>query len=48
MLICAERVLGLDGAPPPPGGLAFPETLIDPQLALARLTSFGVRIETRP
>lgn len=48
VLICAERVLGLDGAPPPPGGLAFPETLIDPQLALARLTSFGVRIETRP
>ncbi len=45
VLICAERVLGLDGAPPPPGGLAFPETLIEPAVALARLASFEVRVE---
>jgi uncharacterized protein YbjT (DUF2867 family) len=48
VLICAERVLGLDGAPPPPGGLAFPETLIHPAAAAARLASFGVRIEIEP
>lgn len=48
VLICAERVLGLDGAPSPPGGLAFPETLIDPAAALARLASFGVRLDVVP
>jgi uncharacterized protein YbjT (DUF2867 family) len=45
VLIAAERVLGLDGGPPPPGGLIFPETLLDPAAALARLASFGVRLE---
>ena len=46
VMIGVERVLGLDGAPPPPAGLRFPETTLDPQQALARLQAFGVRIET--
>lgn len=45
VLICAERVLGLDAAPPPRGGLAFPETLLDPTAAMARLAAFGVQVE---
>lgn len=44
VLIGAERVLGLDGAPPP-SGLVFPESSIDPDKAVARLRDFGVRIE---
>ncbi|HEY6493499.1 MAG TPA: saccharopine dehydrogenase NADP-binding domain-containing protein [Trebonia sp.] len=46
VLIGAERVLGLDGAAPPPSGLVFPETAIDPQQAIARLRDFGVRVES--
>lgn len=46
VLIGAERVLGLDGAAPLPGGLQFPERAIDPQHALARLGEFGVHVET--
>lgn len=45
VLIAAERVLGLDGAAPPPAGLAFPESTIEPGKAVARLRHFGVRIE---
>lgn len=44
-LIGAERVLGLDGAPPPPAGLCFPENVIEPGIAMARLRAFGVEIE---
>ncbi len=45
VLVGIERVLGLDGAPPPQGGLAFPETLLDPDRTLARLQAFGVQFE---
>lgn len=45
VLIGAERVLGLDGRPPPAAGLRLPETTIDPDRALERLRAFGVRIE---
>ncbi len=45
VLIGAERLLGLDGEPPP-AGLVFPESAIDPDKAVARLRAFGVRIET--
>lgn len=45
VLIGAERVLGLDGAPPPAAGLCFPETVLDVDRALARLRAFGVAIE---
>ena len=46
VMIGVERLLGLDGAPPPPAGLRFPETTLDPEQALARLQAFGVRVET--
>lgn len=46
-LIGAERLLGLDGAPPPASGLHFPERLVDPHRALEQLRAFGVRIEDR-
>ncbi|ATQ44990.1 hypothetical protein CSW64_12405 [Caulobacter mirabilis] len=45
VLIGVERLLGLDGDPPPAGGLLFPEQIIDPGRAVARMRSFGVRIE---
>lgn len=45
VLVGVERLLGLDGAPPPPGGLAFPETLLDGDRTLARLRAFGVQFE---
>lgn len=45
VLVGIERVLGLDGAPPPAGGLAFPETLLDPDRTLSRLKTFGVQFE---
>jgi len=45
VLIGTERLLGLDGDPPP-AGLVFPESAIDPGKAVARLRAFGVRIET--
>lgn len=45
MLIGVERLLGLDGAPPPAAGLLFPETSIDLDRALQRLRDFGVHIE---
>jgi hypothetical protein len=47
VLIAAERLLGLDGDPPP-AGLVFPESAIDPDKAVARLRDFGVRIEPLP
>lgn len=47
VLIGAERLLGLDGNPPPEG-LVFPESAIDPDKAVARLRAFGVKIETIP
>jgi hypothetical protein len=39
-----ERVLGLDGRAPAPGGLYLPETLMSPDAAIARYAEFGVRI----
>jgi len=45
-LVVAERVLGLDGLPPPAGGLALPETLVEPERAIARFEQLGVRITT--
>lgn len=45
VLIGAERVLGLDGAPPPAAGLCFPETTLDVDRSLARLRAFGVEVE---
>jgi hypothetical protein len=47
VLILAERVLGLDGAAPAPGGLHLPETLMAPHQAMARLAAFGVQIDMR-
>ncbi|GII32477.1 hypothetical protein [Planotetraspora mira] len=46
VLIGIERVLGLDGAPPPEAGVVLPETAIDPVRALDRLRAFGVGITT--
>jgi hypothetical protein len=46
VLIGVERLLGLDGGPPPAAGLRFPETTLDPQRAVARLQAFGVWVET--
>ena len=46
VLIGAERLLGLDGNPPPEG-LVFPESAIDPDRAVTRLRAFGVRIESQ-
>lgn len=40
-----ERLLGLAGGAPVAPGLYFPENLIDPAHAIARLTEFGGRIE---
>lgn len=45
ILIGVERVLGLDGRPPPPAGLVFPESTLDPARAVRRLRDFGVSIE---
>ncbi|MFZ5669707.1 MAG: hypothetical protein ACOY4K_09435 [Pseudomonadota bacterium] len=46
VVIGVERLLGLDGAPPPPTGLAFPETAVDAEVAAGRLRGMGVRFET--
>ena len=46
VLMGAERLLGLDGAPPPAAGLVFPEGVLDPARAMARLQGFGVTVET--
>lgn len=46
VLLGAERLLGLDGAAPPPPGPRFPESTLDPRRAMARLAGFGVRMET--
>lgn len=48
VLVGAERLLGLDGAPPQTGGLVFPETILDPERALARFAAFGVRVSEVP
>lgn len=48
VLIGVERVLGLDGAPPPAAGLMFPEAVIDPARAVERLRTFGVSVEHAP
>ncbi|MBA4011192.1 MAG: hypothetical protein C0481_04930 [Phenylobacterium sp.] len=45
VLIGAERVLGLDGRPPPSAGFRLPETTVDPDWAVERLRTVGVRIE---
>jgi hypothetical protein len=48
VLIGTERLLGLDGGPPPKPGLAFPEASIRPAYAMQRLGERGVSIETSP
>ena len=45
-LIVCERVLGLDAAPVPLGGLWLPETLVDAATAVNRLQKKGVEIST--
>ncbi len=45
-LIVCERVLGLDAAPVPLGGLWLPETLVDAATAVNRLQKKGVDIST--
>lgn len=47
VLVGVERLLGLDGAPPPAAGLVFPEGVLDPVRAMARLQGFGVSVETQ-
>lgn len=49
-LLGAERLLGLDGAPPPPPGVWFPEHESRPEETLATLRACGVavRIDERP
>ena len=44
VLMAIERVLGLDGRPPAPGGLYVPETLLSADQAVARLEQFGVQL----
>lgn len=39
-----ERLLGLDGAPPPRPGLHLPDTLIDPDNALRHLHAIGTTV----
>jgi hypothetical protein len=46
VLVATERVLGLDGQAPAAGGLYLPETLVLPDVAIARFEQFGVRIAT--
>lgn len=48
VLVGIERVLGLDGAERPPGGLAFPETALNSGRTMARLAAFGVRCDEEP
>lgn len=45
VLVGVERILALDGGPPPAPGLAFPETFLDADAAMGRLRSYGVRLE---
>jgi hypothetical protein len=44
VLVSMERILGLDGDPPAPGGIHLPETLLSPEKAIARFKQFGVQI----
>lgn len=41
--LVAERVLGLDGNPVPPGGLATPESLLDQNITMQNLAAAGVK-----
>lgn len=41
-----ERLLGLDGAPPPPPGLHLPDTLLSPDTALRHLRAIGATVHT--
>ncbi|MCY1043211.1 saccharopine dehydrogenase [Corallococcus sp. bb12-1] len=43
-LLGAERLLGLDGAPPPPAGVWFPEHEPRPEQTLATLRACGVEV----
>lgn len=43
-LIQLERLLGLDGAPPPPPGIVYPDTAPQIDVALKALAEFGVSI----
>lgn len=42
--VAAERVLGLDGGPPEPPGVRFPELHPDPDTAVAALRAAGVTV----
>lgn len=42
--LALERLLGLDGGPPPAPGLYQPESLLDPARALERLQATGTRV----
>lgn len=42
--LAAERLLGLDGKPPPPAGLYLPETLFDADAVAAQLPALGLRL----
>lgn len=44
VLVATERVLGVNGQAPAAGGLYLPETLVQPDAAIARFRQFGVRI----
>ncbi|HVI33618.1 hypothetical protein [Phenylobacterium sp.] len=46
IVLGSERLLGLDGRPPPRPGLSYAEAAIDAEAAVARLQEFGVSIET--
>ncbi len=50
-LVQLERLLGLDGAPPPAPGLAYPDTDPQPDHALRVLAAHGIAVTfsgTRP
>ncbi|MBI3650733.1 MAG: saccharopine dehydrogenase [Acidobacteria bacterium] len=47
-LIQLERLLGLDGAPPPVAGIVYPDTAPQIDAALQTLRTFGATVETTP
>ncbi|MFE0557511.1 hypothetical protein ACFW1P_16540 [Paenibacillus sp. NPDC058910] len=44
VLLSVERILGLDGLPPAPGGFYLPETLVLADSVMARLEQFRIQI----
>lgn len=45
--LVTERLLGLDGSPPPPAGLYMPETLFDAERYAERIASLGLELDRR-